>query len=32
LWLPRPPVLISAVIGALLVGPLLIWRKEFSLK
>ncbi len=29
LWLPRPPVLISAAIGALLCGPLLIWRKEF---
>ena len=31
-WLPRAAVLIFSVVGALLCGPLLLWRKEFRLK
>jgi hypothetical protein len=29
LWLPRERVLISSAVGALLCGPLFMWRKEF---
>ncbi|HVT58015.1 MAG TPA: hypothetical protein VHR45_06425 [Thermoanaerobaculia bacterium] len=29
LWLPRAGVLMFSVLGGLLCGPLLVWRKEF---
>lgn len=29
LWLPRAPVLVFSAMGALLCGPLLMWRNEF---
>ena len=30
LWIPKPVVLVFSVLGAMVFGPLLLWRKDFS--